>query len=66
MTSYDTDPSLGLSKAAATRASLRQESRNQYMFYPNQDDLYSPANIIAIRNDVVTLEDILETEVNRR
>jgi len=61
VTVYETDPDLGFFNAEATRLSLRQESTlGPHM--PNQGDLYSPANIIAIGSDRVTLKSTLENE----
>jgi hypothetical protein len=34
--------------------------------HANQDNLYSPANVIAIRRDRVTLHSTLEDDVNYR
>jgi hypothetical protein len=61
VTVYETDPELGFFKAEATRLSLREES-NPDPHMSTKVKLYSPANIIAIRGDRVTLDSTLEDE----
>lgn len=61
VTVYDPDPELGFFKAEATRLSLREESSPD-PHIPTKVKLYSPANIIAIRSDRVTLKSTLENE----
>jgi hypothetical protein len=60
VTVYETDPELGFFKAEATRLSLRswfELSPGPHM--PTKVMFYSPAGIIAIRSDRVTLESTL-------